>query len=70
MLHALPSYLSESLIVIIKSTAITEIKIQGCDGCETLFDSKLKTGSEIDADDSRVHLATILTSGGEPIEPR
>ena len=70
MLHALPSYLSESLIVIIKSTAITEIQIQGCDGCETLFDSKLKTGSEIDADDSRVHLATILTSGGEPIEPR
>ena len=70
MLHALPSYLSESLIVIIKCTAINEIKIQGCDGCETLFDSKLKTGSEIDADDSRVHLATILTSGGEPIEPR
>jgi len=41
-----------------------------CDGCETLFNSKPKLGPEIDADDSRVHLATILTSGGGPIESR
>ena len=42
----------------------------GCDGCESLFDARLKLGHEIDADDSRVHLATILTSGGGPIESR
>jgi len=35
-----------------------------CEGCDVLFDSKLKLGFELDADDSRIHLATILTSGG------
>ena len=40
------------------------VTILGCGGCDVLFDSKLKLGSELDADDSRIHLATILTSGG------
>ena len=45
-------------------TNIISVTILGCEGCDVLFDSKLKLGSELDADDSRIHLATILTSGG------
>ena len=76
MLHALPSYLSESfdifypqLVPFFKEkcsffTNSISVTISGCEGCDVLFDSKLKLGSELDGDDSRIHLATILTSGG------
>ena len=35
-----------------------------------MFDPRLKEGWEIADDPSRVHLATILTSSGAPIEQR
>ena len=41
----------------------------GCDCCDAMFDPWLKEGQEIAEDPSRVHLATILTSGGAAMEP-